>query len=146
MWYAYVINCLFLSHHLFFVVGDRHVVLRQALFPVSVGEHGQTHGRASGLCDKGVYSVSGAMWGWAAVTLSHLSVKSVLIFMISRGWKLVPWLLFHLYSHLLWPFTFNVLSTAPFWTFSPFCYTSMFLPLDGTIEPFSLFTPCWQEH
>lgn len=43
--------------------GDGHMVLCQALFPLSAGEHVQTHGHAEGCCDTGVYSVPGALRG-----------------------------------------------------------------------------------
>lgn len=39
------------------------MVLRQALFPLSVGEHVKTHGHAEGCCGTGVYSVPGALRG-----------------------------------------------------------------------------------
>ena len=56
------------------VAGDGHMVLRQAMFPVSVGEHVQTHGHAAGRCGSGVHSVPGALRGWAALTHTHTQV------------------------------------------------------------------------
>lgn len=55
--------CLFVS-----LVGDGHVVLRQALFPVSAGEHVQTHDHVAGRCGPGVSSVLGALRGWVTET------------------------------------------------------------------------------
>lgn len=45
------------------VAGDGDVVLRQALLPVSAGEHVQTNGHAEGRRGPGVYPVPGALRG-----------------------------------------------------------------------------------